>query len=360
MAGLTVNGLDIPALADGGVKRAAPLVIGSVDMRSFHGDLLALVRARKEGLSISCALQSPSEAAALRRWVTGDGHSWSFDLDISSSRGLLPSAYSTVTVGVATSISGKHGYPAKVSNYATWLPQLGNAWTIILWRYNGTGWDHWIISSSTTTYNGYALYNRWKNGAASTDAFHFVRLNTTTGGLSLLSETNAWTNVVGGGSWKAWSWVAGAAPIIGDYTIQATGLGYNAVYKCVDSGGAPAAGDIDFTTAPNFGDLTDPDSSGQVFINDGRVRTTGQTYGLYDDMVAMPYVLPTTWIATIYATHSATAWSALPAVRVEGEFLSGSSLNMEGQLDEATVRPAAPGGTWSLGAQDLAVTFREV
>jgi hypothetical protein len=297
--------------------------------RAFSGVLRATLRAVKNEWTCQAVPLPLAEADCLARLLEGDGHSWPFDLDLASSRGLLPSANVGGTVDSPN--AGKFGFPLKTTGYTTWQPEHGTAWTVLAWRRRGLSWDHWIVTSEPVLYGGYPVQRRWRNGSASTDASQFLRVES--GELSLLSETNAWTNVVGGGAWGVTTYGAGSAFNIGDYTVQARFGGDLLIWRCVESSGAPDAGDIDFAQPwNNVGDVSEPDGiSGATFVSDGLVRVSGQAYGYYDDLVVLPYVLPDAWIALVYAAHAARAWSALPRLVLSGEVVGGQSVTVAGR-----------------------------
>lgn len=79
----------------------------------------------------------------------------------------------------------------------------------------------------------------------------------------------------------------------------------------------------------------------------------------YDDLVAVPYLVPVDWPAIVSA--SARAYSQLPRLECHGDGLPDSSasapVQMMGEPSEATFAPVAVTGGWG---RDLPVVLREV
>lgn len=355
MSLLTVNGVAVSVLRDEG-GHSEPTIIGS-EARSFNGSLIGDIRAVKENLHYKTPPHSQAEDIALRGLLQGLGHSFSYDSDTYSGKGLGTSA-GAGNSNVASTPTPKWGAKClKTTDYASYTTGF-TTWTMMVWRLGpSTTWEHWLVTSADTP----SAPARYKNGAVSTDAYYFMR---GTPGKTLLSETNAWTNVSGGGSWQVRTYNGSSVFLVADYTVQATGLGYNALYQCTVSSGATDAGDIDFTDIGNgqgFGETTAADSnSGARFINAGRIRTSGNTYGAYDDFVILPYAVPSSWVSQLYAEMSARAWTPNPNVRVAGDMVSSAPLTMKGKLADSKTLGAGFTSSWNNNLEQLEFLLRQV
>lgn len=98
-------------------------------------------------------------------------------------------------------------------------------------------------------------------------------------------------------------------------------------------------------------------SSGVLTIGDP-TDLYGYTYINWDDVVALPYVVPDSWPAGMYARHSASAWSALPRVLAEGTF-AAASVTVRGKVTGSKVIRYSRSGTLTAGHM-LEFTLREV
>lgn len=91
-------------------------------------------------------------------------------------------------------------------------------------------------------------------------------------------------------------------------------------------------------------------SAGDVFVDGAKVPgTTTQPFvtvesdtlvlrgapstWLFDDVVALPYVLPDAQCLEAYVFHSARAWPSLPYVLAEGERIPAGGMKMKGTVD---------------------------
>lgn len=106
---------------------------------------------------------------------------------------------------------------------------------------------------------------------------------------------------------------------------------------------ALATGDLFYVSS---GDLHVGDILGATGIRD------------FDDVVALPYVVPDAWAPGMYTQHSGAAWSALPRVTAAGTFAS-SSVTVRGKVRDIRVIRCAPFGTLTSG-HTIQFTLREV
>lgn len=160
-----------------------------------------------------------------------------------------------------------------------------------------------------------------KYGAASLEVANLTSI-TWALGLGTTWTVVAWTNDQGGGGWKhrvlrsdAVEWVNGAllALNVGEISVSSGSL----VFEGVDG-----------------------------------------TDWLFDDTVALPYEVPASWPAAMYAHHSASAWSALPRVTAGGSFAT-ASVTVRGKVTGSKVIRCRLGGALTSGYL-LDFTLREV
>lgn len=81
----------------------------------------------------------------------------------------------------------------------------------------------------------------------------------------------------------------------------------------------------------------------------------------FDDVVALPVVLPTAWPPLLFATGR--AFPPLPRMEAYGDLFPGSSASapvyVRGEVSSLSYAPAWLGGVWTPMAGTLAVTIRE-
>lgn len=358
MPGLTVNGVSVPALMDRGVTRSAPELIGPADERSFQGDLLSAVRARKEVLDLRLSLQDSATATAWRRWLLGLGDSWNLDdatFGLYSAKGRAPLAGYGASVGTTAPPPKWGARRLGVTSSITWAPLGFRGWdaaldgrTVVLWRWNGAAWKHHIIRDD---------WSMWVDGVASQVAtpWLFVETAALAGEyFSLLSNGGYESSIIPG-------YAAGQTYTEED-RVRVTVGPTTYLWRCVlvdDPGASGVGGTLGGGTA---GLLQYDNGLGSTyrFILEGTDPGVGAGNAYYDDAIYLPFRLPTAWVTEVYAEHAARAWSALPALRVSGEALDNRAVYMESQLQDASIRPAAVNGSWSQGVQDVGATLREV
>ncbi|ADO68697.1 conserved uncharacterized protein [Stigmatella aurantiaca DW4/3-1] len=78
----------------------------------------------------------------------------------------------------------------------------------------------------------------------------------------------------------------------------------------------------------------------------------------FDDVVAMPFRVPGTWIAELYAWHSARPWSSLPFLTAGGTF-APSEVKVLGEARDGEFVEFVRGGTRLVGER-FDFTLREV
>jgi hypothetical protein len=143
MSGLKLNGIDVPVLAD---SVSSQQVIIQDKARAFDGTPRSTVRARKREWQLKLGPQPQALADAFRKLINGEGHAWSFDSDLYSSKGLGPNGGHSATIVSSGKYGSKMRVPASTS--ITWATNLGSNWTVIAWRLESGSWRHWVATSA--------------------------------------------------------------------------------------------------------------------------------------------------------------------------------------------------------------------
>ncbi len=131
--------------------------------RAFDGSFRRTLQKLKRSWPMSSAPLIAADADALAGLVQGLGHSWSFDVDLYSSKGLAKKSQSgTVTAGVSTGTL-KFGNKLQIAagGQVTWGVGLTGEYTLTVWRLEGGAFQHYVIRKK-----GIAnpTINKWKNG----------------------------------------------------------------------------------------------------------------------------------------------------------------------------------------------------
>lgn len=101
-------------------------------------------------------------------------------------------------------------------------------------------------------------------------------------------------------------------------------------------------------------------SVGEVTVVDGSFTLAGAdgTDFSFDDMVVVPYLMPSSWVSSVYTLHNSQAWSALPRLYASGDFAS-SAVTVRGKVTDVRAIRYAPSGTITNG-YTIQFTLREV
>lgn len=153
MPTLAVNGLTIPILV-GSLKRSFEEVGESP--RAFDGTIRTNRRYTKRVLEFDLPVLPQLDVLAWVALLRGDGHAWPFDSNLYSSKG-LPAVNALATIG-ATAPVPKYG-AGRLSGgggSTTCATALGPVWTVALWVWSGSVWNHYVVNSSA---------QKWLNGA---------------------------------------------------------------------------------------------------------------------------------------------------------------------------------------------------
>lgn len=332
MSALTLNGIVLPVALDQ-LSRLEPELIGEMG-RGFSGAELANVRAWKEGWKAKATPQTAATAAALRGLVKGDGYSWSFDTAAglyADRKGLGPSTASAATVGG----SGKYGQFCTVGATGTLQYAISGSatkWALLYWKLNNLVdaiWEHFIVLGDGSKY---------KNGATTT-AETWTTYNGST--LRFFPADAIYS-----------SWQDLHAYTAGDFVVAGDGPWIFRAGATATSSGEP-----DWNSAPSQEDT--------VTSGDG---ITWTNYGLadaqFDDVLFLPYAIPTSWVSQLYAEASARAWTALPRLRLAGDAAAGLAngyATVTGKLTgDAPLRRRALSGAGAVtNAEELELELRE-
>lgn len=93
--------------------------------------------------------------------------------------------------------------------------------------------------------------------------------------------------------------------------------------------------------------------SGDVVLGDVAVGPDD-----FDDLVALPYVIPSSWPAAIFA--AGVAWQPLPELGVSGTMTSLATVPCLGMVQEEPPEPFPVAGVWQVGGRRLQFTLEEV
>lgn len=142
---LSLNGLTVRLLVSN-FDKGEPAIVGDRN-RAINGALRETVVATKRSWRGTMAHASPADAEAWRRFLLREGwDSVSFDGTLYSGKGLAPNAGHGATLSTASPKFGTHNV-ATNANALTYSFALGSVWSVSLWRWSGTAWEHFVVRS---------------------------------------------------------------------------------------------------------------------------------------------------------------------------------------------------------------------
>jgi hypothetical protein len=100
------------------------------------------------------------------------------------------------------------------------------------------------------------------------------------------------------------------------------------------------------------------ESDGDVLLygySDGNVGTAYD----YDDVVILPFAIPSTWASGIYTFHNARAWSDLPKLTASGDAFAESVVTVDGVSGRALQHNAMIAGAHANNARALEFDLHE-
>jgi hypothetical protein len=326
MAALLLNGIALPVALDQ-ISRLEPMLIGE-EARAFSGADLTSVRGWKEGWKAKLTPQAAATAAALRGLVKGDGFSWSFDTDLYADLKGLGAAS-----GSGLFVAGKYGNALSTYQTMTFAVGASSAWTIAGWVFKSSLgiWHHYIRLSSGAKY---------KDGASTAED----PLMDVSGANLVLSPA-----VTLGG---AVAWAPSTVYAIGDKVLE-SGVVW------VQETGTNGTNTVEPTWSTALGAEVEEDGGGGF---GGPWIWRGSNTG-YDDLRFLPFVVPSTWPAQMYAEASARAHPALHRLRLAGDATAGLNAGyatVVGKLvGDPKLRRCVIDGSDVTNAEELELELRE-
>lgn len=319
MPALTLNGITIPVALDQW-SRLEPMLIGE-EGRAFSGAELNNVRAWKEGWRAQLTPQAAATAAALRGLARGEGFSWSFDSDFYADRkGLGPASG---TGSIHASVGKYGGHSLSMPTALTYAVGAGSAWTLLGWQRDPAGtWQHYIRLSAGGDY---------KNGAATSDAI----------GFSISGANLVFTYLYDTTGIAAWQPTHVYSP--GDQVAEG-----GKIFETQDTTSGSNPDEPDWASAPNPGDEVEEDGPG--IWGGPWIWTNTPNVTIFDDVVFLPYLVPTSWVTQLYAEAAARAWTPLPRLRLAGDAAAGLAAGyatVTGKVMDAPLRHLTPAGSTS-------------
>jgi hypothetical protein len=299
-----INGL--PIEVDYGSWREEAVHVGDLFERSLAARLCETRIARLRRWKCRTtptganAPPTPAESALLERWIEGHGHSFAFDSSVHSfsAAGVTNSASPGATLTRSTT-GGKYGGRLNIGAGGVFGVDFRNK------SYSTAGW---------LPEKGWTVF-AWRNFVASETAsagYHHVLIK----GAVAFSRGSAANPV-------------GVKQYIDGVLNASANLGRVFSVHSVD----PWVGIWGYTT-----------NNTTVAID-------------WDELVFLPYEVPDSWVASIYDTHSARAWSRLPRVQVDGDYMTGGVVEALARVEGAAAEQVAtPAGLQNaLRAYDLRI-----
>jgi hypothetical protein len=179
MPGLTIGGVTVPALARNAKGR--PVNVEDWD-KAFDGTPRGVIRSSKRSWELQLVPKAQTLAYAFAQLLKGEGHAWSFDSDLASSRGLWPNAGHSATIVASGRYGSRMHVPTGTS--ITYGANLGSNWTLAVWRLENAAWNHYIITSGG---------HKWQNGFRQ-DGLNTIWLGVSSGSVTISGTTAVTTN----------------------------------------------------------------------------------------------------------------------------------------------------------------------
>lgn len=177
MPALVINGITVSVGADS-LSRSVEEV--GERTRAFSGAAVLNRRWAKRVIECELPLASQVDQLAWMSLLRGEGHSWSFDSNVYSAKG-LPLSGATAVVGTTAPVpkygAGRLYTGASSVGAAT---QLGPAWTVMAWWWSGSAWVHHVVNS---------LGQKWANGVRADGTSTTWLSVSATGDLTLAATT---------------------------------------------------------------------------------------------------------------------------------------------------------------------------
>lgn len=152
---LTINGFPI-AVADQGASDDEEII--GEESRALDGSLRHVGRGVKRVWNLRSVLDTYANSETVKKLLRpqSNGFHFPFNTDLYSSKGTNYSGAGGSIGAAAPSPKFGAGRAAITSgNTLTFSTALTGSWTLGVWKWDGSSWDHWIKTSAGT---------QWKNG----------------------------------------------------------------------------------------------------------------------------------------------------------------------------------------------------
>ncbi|NVJ05219.1 hypothetical protein HUW63_08210 [Myxococcus sp. AM001] len=323
---LALSGIPVPVSMSSGL-RYSPVLLGE-KVRTFNGFPRSSARRKLMSYEGGTGPLALAEASALRALIDGEGDSWSFEVDTTSSRGLWPSTTGTLGRLAVPSRYGDAGLYLPSAASITWPTQLGAEWTVGFWvrpYIEGGVWRHYVQRSDGSLYvdavaPAPAEGNTWSFEADLVSAQGMAPSNVTGTVVAAVDGPGRWGLCAAldpnstlsyptqlGTQWTVAYWAKLTTTSSWTHYIHRAGVNISrngGVNNSPPNGGALYSSTNDWTQLPG-GDVTLRCVAGFG----GGISNPDNVPLLVDDLVVLPYTAPDSWVASWYA---ATAPFHLP------------------------------------------------
>ena len=156
---LSLSGFSVPVRATGATF--ANTALGE-DSRAFGGQLVPSRRSLSRSFEIQTIVDTPGAARALAGLVQGEGHKWSFNSDLYSSKGLGPQAGYTVTMSATGGVAGGGYVQVTSAQSIGWRSLQYGDFTMMVYKYTGGAWHQYVYTYDLST----TTVAQYKDGAS--------------------------------------------------------------------------------------------------------------------------------------------------------------------------------------------------
>lgn len=156
MAYLTINNMTLPVRFEDGKRQDDSLI---TQPRTMSGGFTNEIRARRHRYDVSTRLLTLDEAIAWEQIFRGVGHTWSFDVDLYSSKSLLLTSSGNAARVTAHPKFGAGNVEITTSSVSYWSEATPYGWTVGVWHYDTGTWVHRLETSNGT---------QWEDGVQGT------------------------------------------------------------------------------------------------------------------------------------------------------------------------------------------------
>lgn len=299
MALIEINGVEIDSFKD--TARCEIMDVGDVDDRGVTGREFDNTVGEKRRWRFDTPPMHWTEAELIRKWITGRGHSWSFDGAKYSQTGVSNAIAGSFT---QSSSSGKYGGKLNVGSASQFGVELSNKMSV-------PGIAGWAPTNGWTLM-AWSLRTIAADGTPSDDWFDYLAHGAVTVTRGVSANPAGVTQYRNG---------AAGSFNMGNFTSMLVGTGNRAAIT-------------------------------------GHCQTALSTAGAkdYDDLVLLPFQVDPTWVADIAAFRAAQAWSPLPFVYLGGDIINNATpVQVKGRVKDIGYSMARGENNTSV----LAVTLEE-